>query len=74
LTLHAVLASNNPNDAHFASRPSSYSARHAFLLKAAEYPDRGNPQTEKVANCLREAILELEISTDTTNDGQGSRV
>jgi len=39
------------------------------LLKAAEYPDRGNPQTEKVANCLREAILELEISTHTTNDG-----
>ena len=33
------------------------------LLKAAEYPDEGTTQTKKVANCLREAILELEIST-----------
>jgi hypothetical protein len=44
------------------------------LLKAAEYPHKGTPQTKKVANCFRETILELEISIRTTNDGQRSRI
>jgi hypothetical protein len=32
------------------------------LLTAADYPEQADPQTEKVANCLREAICELELS------------
>jgi hypothetical protein len=39
------------------------------LMEVAEYRGKGNPHTEKVANCLREAISELEASTRTTNNG-----
>jgi len=32
------------------------------LLTVAEYPEKSDPQTEKVASCIREAICELELS------------
>jgi hypothetical protein len=40
------------------------------LMTAAEYPEKGNPVTEKVASCIREAISELEISVRTATNEQ----
>ena len=40
------------------------------LMKAADYPEKGDPRTEKVANCIREAICELEVSVRTATNEQ----
>jgi len=40
------------------------------LMMAADYPEKGSAQTEKVASCIREAICELELSIRTQADDQ----
>jgi len=40
------------------------------LMTAADYPEKGDPRTEKVASCIREAICELEISVRSAADEQ----